>query len=244
MAEETAGYPLDLVKVSICYPSFPPSPELILNQPNPIDPDAGPWRSPHRRAGHSYSRLLSSSVSSSSAPISPAVVRETLQKEGVRGLFKGLGPPFLASSVTTAVIFGNTQQQQHLPSTSSFSIFCFRLHHKGSYAHVVDFLHERYGKRGQARLAHVALAGAASGFAQSFIICPIDVIKNRMQVRTRPPDDDDEDDDDNCSQVAGLGHEGGHGPGSIAMARQVIASRGWLGLYLGMVPTLWRDVPG
>jgi hypothetical protein len=28
------------------------------------------------------------------------------------------------------------------------------------------------------------------------------------------------------------------------MVREVIATRGWRGLYLGMVPTLWRDVPG
>lgn len=30
----------------------------------------------------------------------------------------------------------------------------------------------------------------------------------------------------------------------MEMVREVIATRGWRGLYLGMVPTLWRDVPG
>lgn len=34
-------------------------------------------------------------------------MKETLQKEGVKGLFRGLGPPLLASSITTATIFGS-----------------------------------------------------------------------------------------------------------------------------------------
>lgn len=157
MAEETAGYPLDLVKTRM-----------------------------QAHGDHPTGAM--------------GILRETLQKEGVRGLFKGLGPPFLASSITTATIFG-------------------------SYAHAVDFLHERYGSRGEVRLAHVALAGAVAGFAQAFILCPVDVIKNRMQ-------------------VGGFGHGGAAGPGNMEMVREVIATRGWRGLYLGMVPTLWRDVPG
>lgn len=157
MAEETAGYPLDLVKTRM-----------------------------QAHGDHPTGAM--------------GILRETVQKEGVRGLFKGLGPPFLASSITTATIFG-------------------------SYAHAVDFLHERYGSRGEVRLAHVALAGAVAGFAQAFILCPVDVIKNRMQ-------------------VGGFGHGGAAGPGNMEMAREVIATRGWRGLYLGMVPTLWRDVPG
>lgn len=148
-------------------------------------------------------------------------VRETLQKEGVRGLFKGLGPPLLASCVTTATIFGMLCAINcRSPITNLLT-----LAGSGSYAHAVDFLHERYGSRGEIRLAHVALAGAVAGFAQSFILCPVDVIKNRMQ-------------------VSGFGHGGEHGPGNLQMAREVIATRGWRGLYLGFVPTLWRDVPG
>jgi hypothetical protein len=66
---------------------------------------------------------------------------------------------------------------------TSLNLFTARHLAKGSYAHAVDFLHERYGSRGEVRLAHVALAGAVAGFAQAFILCPVDVIKNRMQAR-------------------------------------------------------------
>lgn len=45
-------------------------------------------------------------------------------------------------------------------------------------------------------------------------------------------------------QISGFGHGGGHGPGNLQMAREVLATRGWRGLFLGLVPTLGRDVPG
>lgn len=158
MAEETAGYPLDLVKT--------------------------------RMQAHDHHHPTGAM----------GILRETIQKEGWQGLFKGLGPPLLASSIITATIFG-------------------------SYAHALDFLHERYASRGEVYLSHVSLAGAVAGLAQSFILCPVDVVKNRMQ-------------------VSGFGHGGGHGPSNLQMAQEVIATRGWRGLYLGFVPTLGRDVPG
>jgi solute carrier family 25 carnitine/acylcarnitine transporter 20/29 len=155
MAEETAGYPLDLIKTRIQVHGDHPSGVL-------------------------------------------GIVRETLAKEGVGGLFKGLGPPFLASALVTATVFG-------------------------AYGHAHDYFGR--GQCGPLPIGYVGLAGGFAGFAQAFITCPVDVVKNRMQVQ-------------------GLGHGHGGGVGNIAMAKQVLAARGARGFFLGFVPTLGRDVPG
>lgn len=79
-------------------------------------------------------------------------------------------------------------------------------------------------------LPYYFAAGAAGGFTQSLVLCPIDVVKSKLQ-------------------VMGIGH--GHGnlegvkvPSSLQVAREIVKNRGLLGLYLGLLPTLYRDVIG
>eukprot|EP00128_Syssomonas_multiformis_P014924 Colp12_sorted_trinity150504_noHs@32407 len=62
MAEETAGFPLDLVKTRM--------------------------------------QVQSGNVSAF------GIIRETIRQDGFAGLFRGLGPPFVASAVITSVVFG------------------------------------------------------------------------------------------------------------------------------------------
>jgi hypothetical protein len=72
---------------------------------------------------------------------------------------------------------------------------------EGAYGRAQHFLMHRYHTHNLS-LPYLTLAGGFAGFAQSFITCPVDVIKNRMQVQ-------------------GIGHGESGGIGNIAMARQV-----------------------
>ncbi|EGC36668.1 hypothetical protein DICPUDRAFT_77706 [Dictyostelium purpureum] len=66
------------------------------------------------------------------------------------------------------------------------------------------------------------MVGSFAGFVQSFIACPVDLIKIQMQM-----------------EGAGY-HKLSKGRGNIYFAKQIFKERGF---YQGLTPTLLRDVP-
>lgn len=122
-------------------------------------------------------------------------------------MFKGLAGPVVGSAFYNAVLFGVYESSLH------------------------ELAHRRSDKKAQ--LSDFFFAGAAGtccwkyltwigGFAQSLILCPIDVVKCKMQ-------------------IMGLGH--GHEaaaatheahPSTMSVARQVVNERGLQGLFLGI----------
>ncbi|EFA75113.1 mitochondrial substrate carrier family protein [Heterostelium album PN500] len=130
------------------------------------------------------------------------VVREVYQKEGVVGMFRGLSSPLVASAMISAIQFTSFEKTNH-------------------------FLHEEYRMPDPYRYM---ISGGTAGLLQSFIICPVDVVKSRMM-------------------ISGMGHGGsagggGAGVGTLQMARAIMAQDGLKGFYTGMSATLLRDVPG
>eukprot|EP01132_Coremiostelium_polycephalum_P000810 gene810-1011_t len=122
------------------------------------------------------------------------VAKEVFQKEGVVGMFKGLSAPLLGSAAIAMVQF------------STFEKTYVNLSEK--YPNIPD----TYRLIG---------AGSLAGLAQSVIVCPVDLIKNRMQVS---------------------GH--GHGGSTIQTMKSIYKENRLRGFYTGFGATLLRDVPG
>mmetsp|Transcript_27405 Transcript_27405/g.44578 ORF Transcript_27405/g.44578 Transcript_27405/m.44578 type:complete len:331 (-) Transcript_27405:144-1136(-) len=149
LAEETAGYPLDLIKTRM---------QVATEHVSAFD-----------------------------------VLRDTVKKQGLSGLFRGIGPPLASSALITSVIFGTFES-----SLESYK--------------------ERLGQSFDG--TSVVLAGATAGLVQSFVTCPVELVKNRLQVA----------------------HDTEHS--GLQMANMIRRNNGVIGLYRGLAATLWRDVPG
>jgi solute carrier family 25 carnitine/acylcarnitine transporter 20/29 len=161
-------------------------------------------------------------------------VKQTLAAEGPKGLYKGMGAPLATVAVFNAVLFTARGQMEALlrdPSGSPLSV------------------------------SQQIVAGAGAGVAVSFVACPTELVKCRLQAQSAlsgatvaaaaaAP----------APTLAGVGVAATGGTatatfkgtaaavqysGPLDVARQVLRSEGGtLGLFKGLTPTLLREVPG
>lgn len=117
------------------------------------------------------------------------VLRHTVRNDGLAGLFKGLPGPLLASALVSGCVFGGY----------------------GSAVNSISPTPQRPS------VSHAFSAGAIAGAVQSFVICPVEVVKNKMQV--------------------------GHFESTRQAVSQIMKTRGVRGFYTGFGATLVRDVP-
>ncbi|XP_050214424.1 mitochondrial carnitine/acylcarnitine carrier-like protein [Mercurialis annua] len=138
-------------------------------------------------------------------------VRQTLRAEGPGGLYKGMGAPLATVAAFNAVLFTVRGQMEVL-------------------------LRSQPGV--PLTINQQIVCGAGAGLAVSFLACPTELIKCRLQAQ---------------SALAGPGSAAGSGTAAVApkyagpmdVARQVLKSEGGArGLFKGLVPTLGREVPG
>lgn len=122
------------------------------------------------------------------------VVRQVVAKEGVRGLFAGIQAPLPFVAVFNASLFAANGT-------------CKRLIGKGRTDE-------------QLTLPEIGLAGIGAGIAVSFVACPTELVKCRLQA------------------TPSLFN------GAIDCTRQVVATKGMGGLYTGMSATVIREMPG
>ncbi|KAF8728183.1 hypothetical protein HU200_018770 [Digitaria exilis] len=155
-------------------------------------------------------------------------VRQTLATEGPRGLYKGMGAPLATVAAFNAVLFTVRGQMEAVL---------------------------RSDPGAPLSVAQQVVAGAGAGFAVSFLACPTELIKCRLQAQsvlaTATP----------APAAAGVGAGGAAAAsatvvaaapaaavkygGPIDVAKHVIRSEGGtLGLFKGLFPTLAREVPG
>lgn len=128
-----------------------------------------------------------------------ALVRDMLASEGfVNGFYKGIKAPMVGACAENAVLFLAFQYGQSVVS----NVFHLNTDH----------------------LASVCLSGAFSGFAASFVLTPVELVKCQLQV---------------SNLHRHLRHES---YGSIV--RRILADNGVKGLWHGLSSTLLREVSG
>uniref|UniRef100_A0A0D9XMU0 Mitochondrial carnitine/acylcarnitine carrier-like protein n=1 Tax=Leersia perrieri TaxID=77586 RepID=A0A0D9XMU0_9ORYZ len=131
-------------------------------------------------------------------------VKQTVAAEGPRGLYKGMGAPLATVAAFNAVLFTVRGQMEALLRSEP----------------------------GQAlTVKQQVVAGAGAGVAVSFLACPTELIKCRLQAQ---------------SALAEAAADSGVAlpKGPMDVAKHVVREAGTKGLFKGLVPTMGREVPG
>jgi len=128
---------------------------------------------------------------------------QTIFKEGPLALFQGMTAPIVMASSINAVIFSSYGQTLRLLGVAS------------------DF--ER-----QPAFRESFIAGLAAGFVQSFLACPTELLKCRLQLQHHSTD------------TVSLQPKY---RGNVDCISQILKSQGPRGLYQGLFCTMYRDVP-
>lgn len=122
------------------------------------------------------------------------VVRKVVAREGVRGLFAGIQAPLPFVAVFNATLFASN----------------------GTMRRVIG----KGRPESELTIPEIGLAGLGAGVAVSFVACPTELVKCRLQAQP------------------------GVFAGAIDCTRQVYANRGIGGLFTGMEATLIREMSG
>ncbi|KAI0230166.1 Mitochondrial ornithine transporter 1 [Lamellibrachia satsuma] len=132
-------------------------------------------------------------------------LRDTIRHEGVKGLYLGATPALIGQTCKTSVVF------------LSYGVCEETIARLSGYQNVEEL-----------KTWHHASAGAMAGILSSFVLCPLELLKCRLQA---------------LQQTASLGGVTARvSPYSIA--RAVLKTEGVRGLYRGL-PGIWtKDVPG
>ncbi|XP_039011732.1 mitochondrial carnitine/acylcarnitine carrier-like protein isoform X2 [Hibiscus syriacus] len=131
-------------------------------------------------------------------------VRQTTAAEGLRGLYKGMGAPLATVAAFNAVLFTVRGQIEALLRSEPGATLT---------------------------VGQQVICGAGAGVAVSFLACPTELIKCRLQAQSALADG-------SAGAMVKYG-------GPMDVARHVLRSEGGVrGLFKGMVPTLAREVPG
>ncbi|XP_057976342.1 mitochondrial carnitine/acylcarnitine carrier-like protein [Malania oleifera] len=132
-------------------------------------------------------------------------VKQTFAAEGPKGFYKGMGAPLATVAAFNAVLFTVRGQMEAL-------------------------LRSQPGA--PLTVNQQVVCGAGAGLAVSFLACPTELIKCRLQAQS-------------VLAESGSGAVAVKYGGPTDVARQVLRSEGGaVGLFKGLVPTMAREVPG
>ncbi|KGN60391.1 mitochondrial carnitine/acylcarnitine carrier-like protein [Cucumis sativus] len=131
-------------------------------------------------------------------------LRQTLASDGPRGLYRGMGAPLATVAAQNAVLFTVRGQLESL----------FRPYPGASL-----------------EVSQQVICGAGAGFAVSFVACPTELIKCRLQAQSALA----------TSGPVGVAVKYG---GPVDVAKHVVQSNGMKGLFKGLIPTMAREAPG
>lgn len=135
-------------------------------------------------------------------------VRKILAEEGTKGLYKGMGAPLATVAVSNAVLFCARGQMETLLRD-----------HPGQHLDVGQQI----------------IAGAGAGMAVSFVACPTELVKCKLQAQSALA----------AAGVENVAVHRHHYKGPMDVVKQVLRNEGGIfGLFKGLIPTLLREVPG
>ncbi|KAM0934147.1 putative mitochondrial carrier domain superfamily [Dioscorea sansibarensis] len=132
-------------------------------------------------------------------------VKQTIAAEGPGGLYKGMGAPLATVAAFNAVLFTVRGQMEALVRPEPGALLSVN---------------------------QQIVCGAGAGVAVSFLACPTELIKCRLQAQSALAE---------SASSSGAVKYGG----PMDVAKHVLKAEGGLrGLFKGLVPTLAREVPG
>ncbi|KAF5201365.1 Mitochondrial carnitine/acylcarnitine carrier-like protein [Thalictrum thalictroides] len=132
-------------------------------------------------------------------------VKKTIVAEGLGGMYKGMGAPLATVAAFNAVLFTVRGQLESI-------------------------LRSEPGSR--LTINQQVVCGAGAGVVVSFLACPTELVKCRLQAQSALAD--------LSSSGRGVKYSG-----PMDVAKHVLRSEGGMkGLFKGLVPTLGREVPG
>ncbi|RWR87404.1 mitochondrial carnitine/acylcarnitine carrier-like protein [Cinnamomum micranthum f. kanehirae] len=132
-------------------------------------------------------------------------VKQTIAAEGPRGLYKGMGAPLATVAAFNAVLFTVRGQMEALLRSEPGAPLSVN---------------------------QQVVCGAGAGVAVSFLACPTELIKCRLQAQSALAG--------SASSTVAVKYGG-----PMDVAKHVLKSEGGVrGLFKGLVPTLAREVPG
>uniref|UniRef100_A0ACD5U3U8 Uncharacterized protein n=1 Tax=Avena sativa TaxID=4498 RepID=A0ACD5U3U8_AVESA len=131
-------------------------------------------------------------------------VKQTVAAEGPRGLYKGMGAPLATVAAFNALLFTVRGQMETLLRSEPGAPLTVK---------------------------QQVVAGAGAGLTVSFLACPTELIKCRLQAQS-------------CLAEAGAISAAALPKGPMDVARHVTKDAGLKGLFKGLVPTMGREIPG
>lgn len=131
-------------------------------------------------------------------------VKKTVAAEGPRGLYKGMGAPLATVAAFNALLFTVRGQMETLLRSEPGASLTVK---------------------------QQVVAGAGAGLAVSFLACPTELIKCRLQAQSSLAE-------------AGAISAAALPKGPMDVARHVMKDAGMKGLFKGLVPTMGREIPG
>ncbi|KAJ6808483.1 mitochondrial carnitine/acylcarnitine carrier-like protein isoform X2 [Iris pallida] len=132
-------------------------------------------------------------------------VKQTIAAEGPRGLYKGMGAPLATVAAFNALLFTVRGQMEALLRSEPGAPLSVN---------------------------QQVVCGAGAGVAVSFLACPTELIKCRLQAQSALSG--------SATSTGGVKYGG-----PMDVAKHVLRSEGGMrGLYKGLFPTLAREVPG
>eukprot|EP00466_Bigelowiella_natans_P007375 jgi/Bigna1/143618/aug1.80_g18326 len=144
---------------------------------------------------------------------------KTLRYEGWKALYKGIWSPLMAQAVYKAVIFTTYNGVKRALDRPFSSI-------PSSSSKIEN------GRR--AGIGQIMLAGAVAGGVNSFVVTPVELIRNNLMVQY----------DSKISRDKQSGKGSFKPRGDVDIARDVIRQRGIMGMWRGILPTFLRDSIG
>lgn len=145
-------------------------------------------------------------------------VKQTISAEGPRGLYKGMGAPLATVAAFNAVLFTVRGQMEAL------------LRSEPGAALTVN---------------QQVVAGAGAGVAVSFLACPTELIKCRLQAQSALATAAAPAGGAAATATATAAAAAVKYGGPLDVARHVLRSEGGVrGLFKGLVPTMAREIPG
>ncbi|OZJ06621.1 hypothetical protein BZG36_00379 [Bifiguratus adelaidae] len=151
-------------------------------------------------------------------------IKQTIQQEGVRGLYKGLTSPLIGSVMEAAALFVGYKHVQDMIRQATWTP-----EEKQRYSHI-----KKEDDLPPLSIQQLVLAGSMSGAFCSLILTPVELVKCKLQVQKEPL----------VTEVVPNARATIVYKGPLHVVSHVMKAEGLLGFYRGHLATFIRETAG